>query len=487
MSDKILIVSELRSFLLTIKIILERAGYKTLVANNGIEALKLAFTENPKLIISELELPLLSGHHLCRLIKNNITTCKIPFIILTNPNYTRNKLSNLQINPDECFSKDIVGKLESPQLIHTVQNLIVQKSKPSQVSTIRTPETPLDILSLANELLDCKLHENTILNKISLLSKTVYKYEDTIVSILELLGEIIDCESITIFIKRMDTAFMATYLLRPVSNKFINDIKKNIFSFIQKEDMEYNHEYFKVKTFHNKSFNKELPPSSNLKSYLASPIVSHNNIIGVIALGSKNKQIFSKKIKNTFENIINTATVVLDNTIMYEQIRILSVSDGLTQLYNHRYFQEKLEEEFSRAKRYNSTFSIVMIDIDDFRIVNDTCGHQMGDIVLKELSHLIYNNYRVMDISARYGGEEFSIILPETNIEGAKFSAERLRKNTQKHIIKGLDKNITISIGLSEFSPDLKDRSELLKQAETALLKSKELGKNKTILWNEIK
>lgn len=487
MSNKILIVSGLRSFLLTIKIILERAGYKTLVANNGIEALKLVFTENPKLIISELELPLLSGHHLCRLIKNNITTCKIPFVILTSPNYNRQKLSSMQIGYDECFSKDIVGELESPQLIHTVQNLIIQKSKPSRVSTLKTPETPLDMLSLANELLDYKLHENTALNKISLLSKSVYKYEDTIVSILEILGEIIDCESITIFIKRMDTAFMAIYLLKPVSDKFIDDIKKNIFSFIQKEGIEYNHEYFKVKTFHDKSFNKELPSCLNLKSYMASPIVSHNNIMGVIALGSKDNQAFSKKIKNTFENIVSTATVVIDNTIMYEQIRILAVSDRLTQLYNHRYFQEKLEEEFSRAKRYSSTFSIVMIDIDDFRIVNDTCGYQMGDIVLKELSHLIYNNYRVMDISARYGGEEFSVILPETDIEGAKFSAERLRKNTQEHVIKGLDINITISIGLSEFSPDLKDRSELLKQAETALLKAKELGKNKTILWNEIK
>ncbi|MDI6785837.1 MAG: diguanylate cyclase [bacterium] len=486
MANKILIVSNLRSFLLTIKNILEKSGYKTLIANDGIEALKLAFIENPNLIISELNLPLLNGHHLCRLVKNNTAIHKIPFIILVDSDYDIKKLLNMQICHDECFTKDIIGELESPQLIHTVQNLINQKDKLPQISKINTPKTPPDILSVTNELLDFKLHEHTILNRISLLSKSVYRYEDTIISILESFGEVIDCESIAIFIKRMDTAFMAIYLFRPIDTKFINEIKKNIFSFIQKEGIEYDHEYFKVKTFHDKNFKKELSPCLNLESYLASPIVSHDNIIGVIALCSKDKHAFSKKIEDTFKNIVNTANVVIDNTIMYEQMRNLVISDGLTRLYNHRYFQEKLEEEFSRSKRYNSTFSLAMIDIDDFKHVNNVYGYQIGDIVLKELSHLIYNNYRIMDISARFGGEEFSVILPETNIEGAKLSAERLRKNIQKHAIKGLDKKITISIGLSEYSSALKDRSELLNQAETALLKAKELGKNKVLSWKEI-
>lgn len=485
MTNKILIVSELRSFLLTIKNILEKSGYKTLIANNGIEALKLAFTEKLKLIISELKLPLLNGDHLCRLVKNNSAICNIPFIILIDSDYDPKNFSHMQICPDEFFFKDIIGELESPQLIHAVQNLINKRGKIDRLPIIKTPKTSLDVLSFTNKLLDLKLYENTILQRISLLSKSVYKYEDTIVSILESLGEIIDCESIVIFIKRMDTAFMAIYLLKPVSSKFIEEIKKNIFSFIQKEGIEYNHEYFKVKTFYDKNFNKELPSSLSLKSYLTFPIISYNNIMGIIAIGSKNKDAFSKKIENTFKNIVYTASVVLNNVTMYEQIRFLTVSDELTRLYNRRYFQEKLEEEFSRAKRYKSTFSVSIIDIDDFRNINNTYGYQIGDMVLKELGHLIHNNYRTIDISARYGGEEFSVILPETNLEGARLSAERLRKNIQKYVIKGLDKKITISVGLSEYSSDLKDKSELLKQVETVLLKAKELGKNKVVSWKK--
>ncbi|MBU0600303.1 diguanylate cyclase [bacterium] len=485
MPKKILIVDKLRSFIINAKNILERAGYKTLSTDNGLEALKLAFAEGPDLIISELDIPSLKGDHLCRLLKNNIATQEIPFILLTNPNYNQKRFSDLQIEPDEYFSKEIIKGLESPQLIHIVETLINKKRRSPQVLIKKIPETPLEALSLTNKLLDNKLYEATILKKI-LLSKNTYKYEETIVHILGLLGEIIDSDVATLFIKRMNTAFMAICLFKPVSDKFIEKIKKNIFSFIQKEGIEYDHEYFRVKIFHDQKFNNELPLAEALESYIDLPLTSRNHIRGILALGSKNKEAFPKLIKNTFGNIIEVASTVLDNVFIYEQIRTLEISDSLTGLYNHRYFQEKLEEEFIRAKRYKTTFSLIIIDIDNFKTFNEIYGFKMGDLILKEMGYLIYHNFRIMDIPARYGGKKFSLILPETDLEGTKFSAERLRVNTQKHTIKGLDKFITISIGFSEYSPNLKDKKEFLNQVETALKKAKELGKNKVVSWKEI-
>ncbi len=166
-----------------------------------------------------------------------------------------------------------------------------------------------------------------------------------------------------------------------------------------------------------------------------------------------------------------------------KHLRELALRDGLTGLYNHRFFQELLDKELNRAQRYGRSLSLVMIDIDFFKKVNDTYGHLTGDLVLKHLVEIIKFNIRKSDFAARYGGEEFIIILPDTDLKGAVTFAERLRDKVEnisikinKHTIK-----ITISCGVTTYWPQLgfKTKAEIIETVDKALYISKTSGRNR--------
>ena len=170
-----------------------------------------------------------------------------------------------------------------------------------------------------------------------------------------------------------------------------------------------------------------------------------------------------------------------------ERLRDLAFKDGLTDLYNHRYFQDSLDHELSRAQRYKKPFSLIMLDIDKFKKINDKYGHPVGDIVLKDVSKTIKNTLRDCDIAARYGGEEFAIVLPETELKGAAMVAERLRKAVELLKITANDFCIetTISVGVTSYlvSPGKKEKSEIISEADNALYYSKNNGRNKTSVY----
>ncbi len=161
----------------------------------------------------------------------------------------------------------------------------------------------------------------------------------------------------------------------------------------------------------------------------------------------------------------------------------MAVRDGLTGLYNRRYFQERLTEEISRIKRYGGELSLILLDVDHFKRVNDTYGHLVGDEVLKGLAHILVCETRQSDIVARYGGEEFIILLPSTSLDGALVLAERLRKRVAETTFYDEDDRpfkVTISLGVSYLSSSCpKGERELLQTADKALYLSKNQGRNR--------
>jgi diguanylate cyclase (GGDEF)-like protein len=155
-------------------------------------------------------------------------------------------------------------------------------------------------------------------------------------------------------------------------------------------------------------------------------------------------------------------------------------TDTLTSLWNHGYFQYKLDEELLKAKSKNHILSIMMIDVDDFKKFNDTYGHMQGDSALKKISETLKMNIREQDILCRYGGEEFSLILPQTPREEAFQIGERIRKNLSETDVLGV--KFTVSIGLSDYPRNGCDKDTLVKKADVALYRAKLEGKNKIIL-----
>ena len=165
----------------------------------------------------------------------------------------------------------------------------------------------------------------------------------------------------------------------------------------------------------------------------------------------------------------------------HEEIYRLTTVDGLTQIYNKRYFLETLEREISRAQRYHRDLSLIMFDIDFFKNVNDSHGHLAGDSVLKQLAQVLKGRIRREDIMARYGGEEFAIILPEIGVQNAIVFAEKVRKIIEKTPFKFEDQKIpvTVSVGVAQVGPAVQTPLEFIKAADDQLYRAKQEGRNK--------
>ena len=170
-----------------------------------------------------------------------------------------------------------------------------------------------------------------------------------------------------------------------------------------------------------------------------------------------------------------------------KELEVLSRTDRLTQLNNRGFWEECLIQEFSRYKRYDNVTSVVMFDIDHFKRVNDTYGHQAGDEVIRQVSQALRDNLRTTDIAGRYGGEEFGVLLPDTNADSAVVFCERLRKQIEamEVVHDGQTIKFTVSLGVSQANPSATDYKAWLEQSDQALYYCKENGRNQTRIFEE--
>jgi diguanylate cyclase (GGDEF)-like protein len=219
------------------------------------------------------------------------------------------------------------------------------------------------------------------------------------------------------------------------------------------------------------------------------PLVYEKDLTGILVYVTP--QINALRIHQIqlLEMLSNVASLSLVNARFHAEMERMAVTDGLTGLYNHRSFQEKLSEEFRRMQRFTGPVSLLLIDIDFFKKVNDTCGHQAGDEVLRGVAGVIKETIRNIDVPARYGGEEFAAILPGTNREGAEKMAERLRKaiGDKAFALGGKDLRVTVSIGAATAPYDTDGREALIEKADKALYHAKGNGRNRCVMWSEIK
>ena len=164
-----------------------------------------------------------------------------------------------------------------------------------------------------------------------------------------------------------------------------------------------------------------------------------------------------------------------------DQLEILATTDGLTDVYNHRYFMDQIHERFEEAKKWSSPLSLLMIDIDHFKAFNDNHGHMTGDLVLKKIAQLLKSSCRTHDIVARYGGEEFAIVLSETDPQKAEAVAERVRNLVEHHrLVDGKESQpITVSIGIGALCDGIDTVNDLIASADKALYQAKTEGRNR--------
>lgn len=227
---------------------------------------------------------------------------------------------------------------------------------------------------------------------------------------------------------------------------------------------------------------RELEVDDSGFSYLM-PLGSGGNLLGVVFLRFAHNP---ADAMDAIENLHGLAALALMNGQLYAQSEQRAITDALTGVYNRRFFNERLIAEMQRADRYRRDFGLIMFDIDFFKACNDQLGHLVGDQLLRMVSRVIQQNLRLTDVVARYGGEEFAAICPETDLEGTRTVAERIRNAVEEVRFQGVEQlpmgKVTVSGGVTAFWPGC-GVDELIGAADRALYTAKQGGRNRICLW----
>ena len=236
-------------------------------------------------------------------------------------------------------------------------------------------------------------------------------------------------------------------------------------------------------------FDPDTPVSHELSEVKVFPLWWNDNVLGTLVVGAEAANVLKRPIRQMLTVIAGHAAISLAQASLYEQMERMATTDGLTGLINHRVFQERLEEAFRRAVRYNRTLSLVLTDIDRFKRINDTFGHPVGDRVLREVAACLRESARRTDVIARYGGEEFAIIMEETGWKGAMQAAERMRHEVAEQgfssDVEGETIRCTLSFGIATHPDHAVDKASLIGRADQALYRAKKAGRNRVVLYGD--
>lgn len=221
------------------------------------------------------------------------------------------------------------------------------------------------------------------------------------------------------------------------------------------------------------------------RALLSVPIRNKKETIGVLEMFSRSPGAFLPRHREILEALVEQAAIAIDRSHLYQQMADLASTDDLTQLFNFRYLDQTLDIELRRSQKYGSTVSLIFLDMDYFKKVNDRYGHLAGSKVLIEVAQLLIGSLRDVDIIARYGGDEFVVVLPETNAETTVKITQRVQRSIQNRTFlekEGLSLHLTASFGIATFPDHAKTKRDLLRLADEAMYRAKESGRDRISL-----
>ncbi len=483
---RILIADDSPFIISLLKEVLTEEGHDVETAENGIEALEKIFFDPPDIAILDVIMPYMTGYQVVRVLKNDPITKDIPVMLLTSKSDKADKFWGKHVGADYYIVKDD----DVENIVRNIGEAISEvksKRKITKKAKIKRKYSPLNILSKVNDMLDRKLYELVILTQVGRLVSKISNFNSLCEDFLNFYSEIFDYSFIMVIIDSEDGAVIISFINKELSEEKLTEIKRKLLSKM------YMDTGFEGKIYRAFIFGKDnLIKDKSIPSFgeiLEHQITGEENITGIIAIGASEDKMFSLDEKERFERISAYSYLVVQSAYLYRKVRELSIYDGLTEIFNRRHIMEILDKEFKLCLRYKREFSILMVDIDHFKKINDTFGHQTGDMVLKEVAYVLNNALRDVDSIGRYGGEEFLIILPNTDTAGAKKLAERLKNEVEKHKFPGAphELKVTISIGYSHYPEEgISTVSDMIKVADCGLYRAKELGRNRVEYCNSL-
>lgn len=484
MAVKVLLVEDSETQLKFLRDGLVQNGFEVETAMNGAEAYKKLFEYIPDIVVSDIMMPVIDGYQLCRMIKNVDETKKIPVILLTV----------LDKKIDSFWGKKAGAQLFLSKTID--MNELVRNINATLRRYPLTDEYKANIALKANNDNSAQTRLNNILN--DLLLKSVFanefrnlsdflNYERILVEkLFSLMSSFVEYSVAGVFFASPDdyaeNILYLDTLGRNINKSVLSDVQYDFFKKMEEFRTLKNTKFEVVRILLGKETSYEF---SDLKSKIIIPLMFDKKLIGGICFYTRQNMDYASF--RYFDIMISELLAIFKMKYQYTEKEFMSVLDGLTGLYNRRQFEIGLEQEYNRTKRHPSDFSLAILDIDFFKKVNDTYGHQYGDYVLKTVASLMKQAFRKTDLLYRYGGEELIMIMPETNIEGAIIPVQRLRRMIEEYDFdyNGVKAKVTASIGLTMNYQEFNSPADILKSADEALYKAKESGRNRVVLHEQ--
>lgn len=494
---------------------LAKEGYTMEEAASAEEALhKFMETGNmPHIIFSDIRMTGMTGVEFLSAVKKLNTD--VEFIIMTSYTTAETAVQAVRLGAYDYISKD---EFDNPDTIAVVCNRVVEKIKMKYQNIFL-----LEKMKKQNETLEKKTQE--LIKKseqLDRLNKSVMKSQIEAEQRFQLSNKLFSMQDPNSVLKAA-CELMASFYEKTSCLAMSLDSSNNTLNTIASFP-EFEEKYLEMKIEFAKDFdtNKLKFILDTIESYpdfetiikthfktdnfMCHQLLFKNNVPGGVFTIIADKEVNISKLPNLKELIMQLSTAY-ENAVLTAKINDMAIKDGLTSLFNHKHFMERLDGEVKRAVRYKLPLSILFFDIDHFKKFNDLNGHQVGDAVLKKISAIIQQTSRSMDFLAvryedktrsakenapfvsRYGGEEFAIILPNTNLEGAKVKGERLRQIIEKEDFPCQEKQplgtLTISMGVAEVSEKVSTAEQLILVSDAALYSSKSGGRNRVTIADE--
>lgn len=331
-----------------------------------------------------------------------------------------------------------------------------------------------------------RVREISVLHEMSALVQSTTTMMDLYDAVLDMVGKLIPYENCTVFVLEPDHKKLAQRATRGRAVNLMDHIPFEHGSGISGWVAERKKQLIINDLSREQGLlNVELIPPS-VRSFISVPMIVQENLIGVLNVSHSRPRAFTQDDVRILSILAGQAAVTIERTEVLRSLEQMAITDGLTHLINRRHFETRLLEEIKRADRYSVPMSLCMMDLDNFKLINDRYGHSVGDIVLSETAGIIRGIVRDTEIVARYGGEEFVMILPQTLPHDALIAAERIRSTVQSHLFRsdsGAAIPVTISIGLAGYPEHASTRDELVQRADAALYMAKEQGRNRVALY----
>jgi two-component system cell cycle response regulator len=474
---KILIADDSPVVLEALQTVLRGAGLDVVTARDGLEALEKAFADDVSLAVLDVNMPRMTGYQACRLLKTEPHTQDLPVVILTGRDQAGDRFWGLETGADYYLTKDA----EPARLVELVKNILAAPA--AERPKVETPSpSGIDVLSRVNELLDRRLYQATILSQIGRVARSLAHFDETFTTVMGLVAQVVDYTVGGMAF--VEEASVEVLLLqnRPAEPAVIEDARARILQAVAAERPGQTLPRAESRVFEPRGSGRGGPPEASLQAFASFPITTNGRLTGLLSLGGRAAGRIDADTHAFLAQVANQAHIVVENARLVERLRDLAVRDSLTGLYNHRHAMELLAAEFGRVGRYAAGVSLLMLDLDQFKRINDEHGHPAGDSVLKETARLIQETLRSVDVVGRYGGEEFVALLPHTSPEEAAATAERIRRRVEGHVFwfGTSPLHVTVSIGVASYpSSEVDSPQALVREADRALYRAKEAGRNR--------